>query len=1778
MRISLPALRLASRACALAAALVLAPAARAQDMECWLPGGEPIESRPICEIEPRVDVTPPSVAVAQPGVPVRIEASDHYSGNNFASFRIELDGQNVTSQWNVVQADTGGTGTGRARKFSARGTVPLSAALAERTLFVELCDTVFCTAQTRTFTLLRPGVEVGEDGTAQVVPPAGTRTTLFTVRNTGLSSATFALTAECRDTQGQRVTPCSVAPTSQPLGAGASATVSATYPATQQGGTVTVMVRARQADAPGVEDAGWTDVDIRAPEGQTLADPAMTLVPLTAGATVERSRCVTVATALRGAFECGDLRVVHALPVHRTRGRAWAPALLYNGQHAHPRPTVYADVTVPAGSSAPASVEMVVTLAGGATHRATFDGTPFLPGQTRRVGVQWDALNTATGLYRYRAQVISHYPGGARASQPDSGEVAIVNRSGSGFGAGWWPAGVERLQCVDCPTGSRVLWIGGDGSTRVYEPVTPGGWTTWVAQSPDGGPDTLVLGGSTFTRKLPGGGRVHFDGNGLHTATVNRLGQTTRITHGADGPTGIYVPGSGAGGPGTGDPAWIMDWDNAAHRVRGISATAAGAPTRTTTLHIDAGGRTTAITDPDGGAVWLAYPESGTTRRMMGHRNRRGTWTYYGYDPAGKLASAITHMASEANLAPDLVTYFTAAESQGVAFAGATGAASTAAAQTYTRIDGPRTDVLDYTWLWLTSRGAVRRVRDALGAETNVQFGDARFPTLATRVVSHTGMVSTATYDQQGRVTSSTVTSAYGGAESTTTTTTWDHTCDRPTATRSPGADTVFAAYDPVTCNVLWQRLGRDAGRTVTYTYHPAGHAQAGQLESVLGPVDAQGRRALERVVYDARGNLRMTESPLGFRALYVRDALGRDSVVYTPLADSTARDTVLLKQHGVRQTVVYDVMDRVRETVSYGPMIEQYRAAPPGSPSVGPGTTPGEWLSVVTTYDGEGSPLTVTRSMSPNPAGLEPQVTQYAYDRAGRKTDEWTAGMMWSHFDYDPAGNVTSVTTPRLAQVTNRYDAAGRLVQRTVPAMRYGATGGSCGAAGYNPGEPTCNQAKFPYYPNEGTGYTIPEEWTTYRYDRAGKLAHAANADAIVRRTYFPNGQVRTDSSYVREVGGNDTFSRLSGIEYGYHEGRLTRMLHPRNLADAAALTDTFSYHPGTGELSWARDRLGNAFTFTNDNTGAQVRTTLPGGIVDTARYDLEGRLEWRRETSPFYTVPLQEETYLHDARNKLVAATVKPSVGRSTEATFWQWYSGLGNLVMTHWANTTDAQWQREAFTVDPLGNVVHRRSIVSESEGPGVDNPDFRYTFDAAVARVRRVELVDVTTADPTNQALDQTFTTYDASGNQETSYQRVYSDRQWRMTSDSRSYYGLDDRLRAVQKYETQLATVPKEMGLFEEYRYDPLGRRVAVRTRRPSALCNQSPQCFNSTTYFVWAGDQLLWETRQAESPAPHEAGGTVSYFQAGGIDRPLVIWKSGVGSVVTHQNWRGQFARGTWGAGHALIGRSSDCTATYTGQNCVPVPWPGWNTGAWFQEAAKPQTVGSERYWLGSLSVEMRDASGLMYKRNRYYNPQTGQFTQPDPIGLAGGLNTYGFAAGDPVGSWDPFGLCAFGIGRDAALGYCSETDAQHKPLLQDECSRDEHGACERYIPRKDWEAIGSQIRRLPNTPGKCGWIRSELLSMWRQGPEARHFWFWNGLDVMERNSQGSPIRWRVGQYVHDPARPYFEFERRVFMDSRTLLPHEGLHMYYHHYPEPTLTYKELHDRIYVEQAECRLR
>ena len=53
--------------------------------------------------------------------------------------------------------------------------------------------------------------------------------------------------------------------------------------------------------------------------------------------------------------------------------------------------------------------------------------------------------------------------------------------------------------------------------------------------------------------------------------------------------------------------------------------------------------------------------------------------------------------------------------------------------------------------------------------------------------------------------------------------------------------------------------------------------------------------------------------------------------------------------------------------------------------------------------------------------------------------------------------------------------------------------------------------------------------------------------------------------------------------------------------------------------------------------------------------------------------------------------------------------------------------------------------------------------------------------------------------------------------------------------------------------------------------------------------------------------------------------------------------------------------------------------------------------------------------SGLHYNWHRYYDPATGRYISPDPIGLAGGVNLYRYSNADPINWYDREGLFAWG-------------------------------------------------------------------------------------------------------------------------------------------------------------------
>jgi RHS repeat-associated protein len=174
------------------------------------------------------------------------------------------------------------------------------------------------------------------------------------------------------------------------------------------------------------------------------------------------------------------------------------------------------------------------------------------------------------------------------------------------------------------------------------------------------------------------------------------------------------------------------------------------------------------------------------------------------------------------------------------------------------------------------------------------------------------------------------------------------------------------------------------------------------------------------------------------------------------------------------------------------------------------------------------------------------------------------------------------------------------------------------------------------------------------------------------------------------------------------------------------------------------------------------------------------------------------------------------------------------------------------------------------------------------------------------------------------------------------------------------------------------------------------------------------------------------------YEHGGGLDAPLGVVRMEYSDelhdaqvIAPHATWRGTYDRGTPITGQCLVFSSNgkqlapppDSTptsgdqyggvvggGTYDGtrEHCIDVDWPSaytWSARQYRRGYAGPDS------WMGSLIFESRDASGLYYRRNRYYDAENGRFTQEDPIGLAGGTNVYGFANGDALGYSDPYGL-----------------------------------------------------------------------------------------------------------------------------------------------------------------------
>ncbi|PIT39734.1 RHS repeat domain-containing protein [Snodgrassella alvi] len=218
------------------------------------------------------------------------------------------------------------------------------------------------------------------------------------------------------------------------------------------------------------------------------------------------------------------------------------------------------------------------------------------------------------------------------------------------------------------------------------------------------------------------------------------------------------------------------------------------------------------------------------------------------------------------------------------------------------------------------------------------------------------------------------------------------------------------------------------------------------------------------------------------------------------------------------------------------------------------------------------------------------------------------------------------------------------------------------------------------------------------------------------------------------------------------------------------------------------------------------------------------------------------------------------------------------------------------------------------------------------------------------------------TYDAHG-------RTHS----KQTASGTQYYHYDAEHRLTEVRIEKLNCTERY-----GYVYDALGRRIEKhQIDRAGKACNR--------THFLWDGLRMIQETRTDRSKSVY------IYTDESGYE-PLARVETTTGTeqkvLYYHTDVNGAPEELTDEAGHIVWA-------------CSYQLW-----GKPIQEIEHSQIQQNLRYQGQYLDRE----TGLHYNTFRYYDPDIGRFTQPDPIGLLGGFNLYQYA---PNGlTWiDPWGF-----------------------------------------------------------------------------------------------------------------------------------------------------------------------
>ncbi|RKE18249.1 RHS repeat-associated core domain-containing protein [Streptomyces sp. TLI_171] len=663
-------------------------------------------------------------------------------------------------------------------------------------------------------------------------------------------------------------------------------------------------------------------------------------------------------------------------------------------------------------------------------------------------------------------------------------------------------------------------------------------------------------------------------------------------------------------------------------------------------------------------------------------------------------------------------------------------------------------------------------------------------------------------------------------------------------------------------------------------------------------------------------------------------------------------------------------------------------------------------------TYDENGLRTSLT-----DPLGA---TTRYTYDEHGHLATTTDALGHTTRIRCNPAGLPVEITDPLGATTTHRYDAFGR---RTATTDQLGHTTRTTWTTEGHPvsrtthdgateswtydGEGNClshtdqlgQTTAFEYTHFEtlaartdpdGARYTfthdshlqlvavtnaIGEQWT-YRHDPAGRIVGERDfAGRTVDYQLDEAGQLlaHTDPLGVRTAYGYDVLGRTVSVDAG---GSLTtfdydlagNLLRARNRdAELVRTVDALG-------LLLTESVNGLTVIHQRDVLGRRVRRTTPAGHVSAWSYDpLDRPLS--------VTTPVGGLTFRYDAAGRetsrciderLTVTSAWSPLHRLTEQTVRSTREVLQERSYSyradgHLTEVVDRFGGRRTFELSPVGRVT-AATAADWSE---------RYRYDA----VGNPTEADWPAGGPTKSAVGQR--SYRGSGLVGAGRVRYEHDAAGRTTLRQVTRLSRKpDSWHYTWDAEGRLAGITTPDGTRWRYLYDPLGRRIAKQRLDGDRVAEH--------TDFSWDGAVLAEQTAHAPYlPGPH----TLSWDHHG--LHPLAQ-----AETITHQ---GDVDRRFFAIVTDLVGTPVELLDSATealAWRSVPTVW-GLTT--WPSDST---TYCPLRFPGQYFDPETR----LHYNVHRYYDPETGRYASPDPLGLAPAANpdTY---VGNPHTWTDPLGL-----------------------------------------------------------------------------------------------------------------------------------------------------------------------